>query len=329
MKLKRVGLLLLVLSLPLIFITCSKDENSEQNDHGRILFSSTAKNSNQPQIYRMNDDGSDQVRITNGHGYFQSAQWSWDKNLIAIFSAGGSSDQLAKDLRMIYLADNNGIFQDSIAGAGFYDDGRFVWIGHSMQICYPYTLAGLLVGYFISDCSEKNNQLNRLPLKIQHDSSSGDMMVFDSHPHDENRLLAKYQMKEQITVNGRSVINYYWCFGEISTQGEILKVYFRLDNTYVVKAKYSPDGLKMAYMPDANTITIVTFSNPDRPVDINFEKSAGYTITSLEWAPNSIDLALSLNQGSLSGIYRYEVRDMNLKPLLVSDSATYLLGDYR
>ena len=327
MRTGSIGLFAMVAVLCLV-MTCSQNDDEDNPGVGLILFSASTTGAKNPQLYRMNDDGSDQVRITPGYGFFNYAQWSRDKSLIAAYSEGGASGNVVYDIIRIYLMDSQGIILDSLPG-GLSNDGRFTWLESNTRICYPHSAQGSFYGYYVCSCSPICDRDNELQLKIQHDSATGDLRIFDSLPNDENRLLAKYQMKEKITVNGRSIINYYWCFGEISTQGEILKVYFRLDNTYVVKAKYSPDGLKMAYLPNGNTITIMVLANPERPVDINFEKSAGYTVTSIAWAPNSIDLALSLDQGSLSGIYRYEVRDMNLKPILVSDSATYLLGDYR
>ncbi|MBP7461609.1 MAG: hypothetical protein KBA26_10010 [Candidatus Delongbacteria bacterium] len=136
-------------------------------------------------------------------------------------------------------------------------------------------------------------------------------------------------MKEQIVIKDKVSTNYYWRFGEIDAQGEIIQTFCRLDQFNIVKARYSPDGKKIAYMKNANSITISLLSSPDRPVDINFEPSVGYAITAFEWAPNSIDFALSLNQGTQSGIYLYDVTNMILTPVIVSDTTIYLLGDYR
>jgi len=311
-----------------LFLNCSGEKEDQINNNGKILFSANFDSSKQPQIYMMNDNGTNIKRVTNGHGYYQAAKWSWDKSLIAAFSDGGSSDQLYKDYVNIYLMDEKGFLLDSVRG-GLYGDGLFVWLGSSFNICYPQTEIGLLKGYFIANYPWENDGHNHQKIIIQNDSAREDIRVFDCYPGVETRILCKYKMSEKVSVDGKLIEKFYWRFGELSTSGEILKIYSRLDKNNVMNAKYSPDGKKLAFMPDANTITIIMLTKPDQSVDIKFDKQAGYTITSFLWAPNSDDLALSLNQDPRSGIYLYKTSRMELKPIIESDTAFYFISDYR
>ncbi|MBP7462274.1 MAG: PD40 domain-containing protein [Candidatus Delongbacteria bacterium] len=309
-----------------MFCSSNQQEPKDVSSH-KIMFTSTLGGSKYPQVFSINDDGTDTVRITNGKGHYGAARWSWDQLWIAAYSAGGASDLIAMDHDVIYLMNRRGDLVDSLLGCGYSGGGGFAWMGQSLKLCYPHTSFGTVSGYYFTSCEDRHcDREHESLIEVKDDSASGKPIVLDGHPTDENRLLAKYQRKERKVVEGRTIVNYYWCLGEISVQGEALLQIDRDQELNIRKARYSPDGKRIAYA-NGRTITIIPLSNPKMPIDIHF--CDDYDPTAFEWSPNSTDLAISLNQGTRSGIYLYHIQDQSVKPIITSDTDQIFLCDYR